>query len=1265
MDLSSLQQAGFSPQEINDHLKQAGFSDAEIAAQNPPPPEPDMKPIANYIQKNLDAANSPPDGLKPSEDQTPPPPKSWGEQMLQSIENGWQMSTAELVARNKLPDVPPVEHADMAMKIASGVATLAGDVPAMVAGWGAGTLAGGAAAGPPGAVGGGLFGMGAVPAALRQAYIDHLQKGDVQDFGDLWSRAMSASWEGLKGGATNLATAGVGGAVGGKLAETAASPLVQTLAKSSAEIATMTTVGKALEGQIPKPEDFVIGAAQVGLMHGITSTLSDPAKSLTTKLQDIYAATGIKPDAIASEAKINPVLQQELLHDSKDIPPSLRPMIEPPQPNQEILGKKPEMVSAKIPDELNEQSPVFAPNGEFTPQNDPQVEKAEEPEEKAPPESSGGNGNEPPSARDIIADKMGPPEETNKPESFDSQYAKIVDELDPLKNLSKAIAGGEEIPKSEDPYVLFGKATAQSFERARMAIESGPVDFETGKPTGEPGLKQIMAPFKDDPNGFKFYMLARRTVEVDERGIKTTIPVEAAKQYVEENSDKYEEAHRQVVDWNNQGLDDLQKSGVLSKKQVADIKVKNQEYIPLQAYAEDGTSGSSRGSRPIRGLKGNEDLQLVDPVESMIKNRYAFSKLAEENVAKQSLVDLATKYDAPSELLERIPTPVKAIKVSSEELSKYLAANGIAEDQCDTDTMKIWRAAAVPLRENQFSVMQNGERSIYQVDPSIAKAFQATGSTEPTNMLMKIPNAIAAAQRIGTTLDPFFLLKHAIRDQFAATIYSQNGYRFAWDGLRGLGHIFKSTDQWNEFLANGGGMTTLSDFHNSYIKDDFWGLSQQTGLIDKATNLIRTPYERMEMIAKAVFNAPKMGEYLRSREAGNDVTTAVDDARNVTPNVMRTGSAEWVKTWSAATPFASMRIRGMDQMVNAFKTDPIGTSLKMSLGITAISLATWWNGKDDERYKQAPSWEKDLFWVVPIGGDPKDIKSGVTLRIPKPFEPGLIFGSLAERTLNDYYQKDPEAFKGFGEALVGGALPNVIPAAAMPMLEQFGNRSWLTGGNIIPERLKEVAPAYQYTPYTSETAKAVGRLIGYIPGVSEIGPKDAKISSPAIVQNYIREWTGTLGGYALDLIDKGAEMSGKRPEPPTPNLTDIPFIKEFVVRNPSAGAQPIQDFYDNYQKTNQTMSTLRLLQKSGDQQGYNSFISNRSNQENMLQLDGVAKTLGAMEKAVNGIYVNPDMKPAEKRQLIDGIYAQMVQTAREGNKMLKMNKDSVQKLRAQ
>lgn len=1252
MDDSSLQAAGFSPQEIqNEKLRQAGFSDQEIAAEQP---QPDMKPVVSYMQKNIADANS---NAQPDDPNAPR--KSWGENMLQSIEAGFQTSVTGLVVRNKLPDVPPVEHADMAMKIAQGASQLVGDVPAMVAG---GFMGGAMGTEVPvvGNVLGTAGGMWAAPAAIRQAYIDRLQKGEVQDFGDFWSRAMSAGWEGLKAGVTGMATAGAGGAAVSALENTGASALTQTFAKSGAEIAAMTTTGKAMEGQIPSAQDFAMGAVNVLGMH----VVGEATSSLTTKLQDIYSATGIKPDAVAQESQINPVLKQELLADDKGIPPSIRPAIETPQPNQEMLGKKPEMVPAKIPDSINEQSPVFAPSGEFAPKNEPQVEQPDEPpapEAKEPP-----SGDEPPTPRDIIADKMGPPDVVSKPQSFDSQYAHIVDELDPLKQLTKAITSGEEIPKSEDPYVMFGKATAQSYERARMAVESGPVDFETGKPTGAPGLAQIMEPFKDDPNGFKYYMLAKRTIEVSERGIKTTIPPEAARSYVEENSDKYEDAHRQVVDWNNSGLDDLQKSGVLSKQQVKDIKDKNQEYIPLNAYAEDGIpGGSGRSSRPIRGLKGNENLQLVDPIESMIKNRYAFSRIAEENVAKQTLVSLATKYEAPPELLDRIPTPVKAIKVSQQELSQYLAANGIVEDQGDTDTMKIWRGAATPLRENQFSVMSNGDKQVYQVDPSIAKAFEATGSTEPTNMLLKIPNAIATAQRIGTTLDPFFLLKHAIRDQFTASVYSQNGYRFGYDMLRGLGHIFTDSSSWNEFLANGGGMTTIGDFHNDYIKDDIWGLSQQTGLIDKAINVIKTPYERMEMIAKAVFNAPKMGEYLRSRESGNDVTTAVDDARNVTPNVMRTGSSDWVKTWSAATPFASMRIRGMDQMGKAFASDPLGTSLKMTLGVTALSLATWWNGKDDPRYRDAPNWEKDLFWVVPIGGNPVTGQGGVTLRVPKPFEPGLIFGSLAERALDSHYRQNPEAFKGFGQALIGGAIPNVIPAAAMPMLEQFGNKSWLTGGNIIPRNLENISPPYQYTPYTSEVAKTVGRLIGYIPGVREIGPENAKISSPAIVQNYVREWSGTLGGYVLDAVDKGMEMAGKRPPSPEPTLADIPFVKEFVVRNPSAGAQPISDFYDNYHKTSQALDTARLLSKGGDAAAYQSFANDPNNQENMVQLRSTAEALGAMSKAVKGIYANPEMKPSEKRQLIDGIYAQMIQAAKEGNDLLRENQAVVKKMRGQ
>ena len=121
-------------------------------------------------------------------------------------------------------------------------------------------------------------------------------------------------------------------------------------------------------------------------------------------------------------------------------------------------------------------------------------------------------------------------------------------------------------------------------------------------------------------------------------------------------------------------------------------------------------------------------------------------------------------------------------------------------------------------------------------------------------------------------------------------------------------------------------------------------------------------------------------------------------------------------------------------------------------------------------------------------------------------------------------------------------------------------------------------PELQYTEYTTTTAKTLGKLIGMIPVAKDVGPNSTKISSPAVVDNYIKSWSGALGSYLVEVADKALEKSGVAPEQvkPSKTLADIPFIKAFVVRHPSASTQSITDFYSRSTEAEKIFNSIEF-----------------------------------------------------------------------------------------
>lgn len=102
---------------------------------------------------------------------------------------------------------------------------------------------------------------------------------------------------------------------------------------------------------------------------------------------------------------------------------------------------------------------------------------------------------------------------------------------------------------------------------------------------------------------------------------------------------------------------------------------------------------------------------------------------------------------------------------------------------------------------------------------------------------------------------------------------------------------------------------------------------------------------------------------------------------------------------------------------------------------------------------------------------------GTIWRIPKPFELGVLFGSVPERALDAFFMKNPNAFKNLGKSVLQALTPGFIPQAALPFLEQWANRSFFLERTMVPRRLEHLPPKEQFTPQTSETAKTLGKII--------------------------------------------------------------------------------------------------------------------------------------------------------------------------------------------
>ncbi|MFA5149277.1 MAG: LPD38 domain-containing protein, partial [Candidatus Omnitrophota bacterium] len=303
-------------------------------------------------------------------------------------------------------------------------------------------------------------------------------------------------------------------------------------------------------------------------------------------------------------------------------------------------------------------------------------------------------------------------------------------------------------------------------------------------------------------------------------------------------------------------------------------------------------------------------------------------------------------------------------------------------------------------------------------------------------------------------------------------------------------------------------------------------------------------------------------------------------------------------------------------------------TLKALIAVTLPSILLYFANRDDPRWKEIPQWQKDLFWII--------FTDENIYRIPKPFELGVIFGSLPERILEYIDTQDRTVLNEYADSLLGVLTPGLLPNVAQPFVENIANYSFFLDRPIVPNSVSALPAEYQYGEYTSEVAKGLGKIINY---------------SPAMIDNVFYSWSGGLGNYAVDTMD--AIMAGtgitNPPPKPTDTLADTPVVKAFVVRNPiGSSSRSVNRFYEELAKYTAGESLLKKFMAEGNKEEFESYRA--AHPELLFQYDydnksfysasarylrNVTNVLAEIRKRQDIVYDSRTMSPEEKRKVID------------------------------
>jgi predicted RNA methylase len=814
--------------------------------------------------------------------------------------------------------------------------------------------------------------------------------------------------------------------------------------------------------------------------------------------------------------------------------------------------------------------------------------------------------------------------------SLSKLYTALYDELHPMEVIIKKVTGGTGVSSDMDFFKLawlyrgvMGKAEA-ALKYGRMGAE--------GKKVAK-SFEEILKPVEKELNQFRAYAVSARTIELHDRGIETGIRLKDAEEILKRYKDKgYNKVLEELVDFQDKTLDMLVESGIISESQKQAMRELNKQYVPFYRVIENANKGLGKGleaHQPIKGIKGSTK-DIIDPIESIIKNVYLFTSLAERNKIGVAFAKFLDEFEGLGKIADKVPPRIVSQSFTLDEIKKSLEGAGADIESIDLESIAtIFRAKGYTSKDNVITVYKNGKPEYYEIfDKDLYEAFTSIDS-RVTDPFIKILSFPARLLRAGAILNPDFMARNPIRDAFFASVASEYGFIPVVDTIKGLMHVINQDEIYQKWMAAGGANSSIVSLDRDTLQKNLREMLSES-LKDKTLNIITHPVDILRALSEFSEEATRVRVFEKGLKKEGDTVEGIRKAalasRDATIDFMRFGTA--TRTPNKLIAFFNAGLQGPDKIARQFKKKPVQSLLRALLYITLPSILTWFFNKDDERYKELHQYEKDLYWII--------LTKNNIYRIPKPFELGMVFGTLAERMLDSIFKDNPDAFEGYTEQLFDTVSVDFIFTSMLPYIETLTNYDLFRNRPIVPVGEQNLMPSEQYGRFTSETAKLIGKTFNM---------------SPRKIDHILKGYGAGMAQYSTDLLDSiliGMGIADKKTMPEKSMLTKIPFVKGLTIE-PYQNSSSVDKLYKELNELEAKYNTAR---KNKNLDSFNKL-------GRLKELRKRTDVLNELRKIMNSVYDSDILSAKEKKEKINEINMKMINVAKGAYKLKEItNKES-------
>ena len=762
-----------------------------------------------------------------------------------------------------------------------------------------------------------------------------------------------------------------------------------------------------------------------------------------------------------------------------------------------------------------------------------------------------------------------------------------------------------------------------------------------------PSLRSILRQVPN-VNEFKIYLVAGRAIEYHKQGLISGIPIKVARKAFNERKAEYEGHRLRLLDFQHKILDLLEP--MLGKAKIAALKKKDAMYVPFHRFFETifGRTdvGSGAGFVNIGGVikrRKGSDAEIIDPIESIIKNLYIYFDIALRNNIGSRIAEAIATFPRGGRFGDPIGRKKEVTEVSPEEAARFMADSGMFDQltqggvnlpagmthQTATEWMTDWfkqnpdalalyrigRFQSEP-KKGIFSTWKNGKETRTQIDDDdLYKSLLMMTSTE-AGAMEKIIKPIAFFSRVlragAVGWNPRFWPMNLFRQEIQGPIYSKYGYMPGFDGIRGLFQGIVKGKGYKFFMQHGGGGSGWFSHDANNMQetlDDL--LSDQPEVLRKALKLINPLriLKNLEAWGTILENSSRISAAMRAHMAGAHPREAANAGKDVGLNFSQHGHITGI--YNRIAVFFNASVLDFGKFLKMHKENPVGAMFKGMSWITAPSVSLWYINRDDEEIQNLPAWRKYGFWNINMRKFKKFMTDAqlaefedddFILSFPMPFNFGVIYGGLPLSALDHIYKDDPNAvnewFKQAMRTVPGGwsaqnegdiyAPWGLLPDMLRPSMEaQSGKGGWdyWQGRPIVPEYMQDLVKSQQWDENTSETAmwlaeKSASAEKFVFEDILGQTVADPGLS-PMIIDHMIRGHTAGTGKLTTKAIDFGMRhLAADSVEEPEMGTDAYATLIPFVHKTLTPGKQ-VNEFYQAWNRMDKLMKSHRAVTDIG------------------------------------------------------------------------------------